>query len=474
MAVISRWLEQYRATYAARGDDSLRVVVALTQPAVGGEGLVGTTAQDRGAALEMLRASGLRGDILRSSGLRPQRIVAGVRTATVQIQASQLEQLAASPGIEYVRPVRWHQMHLNRSLSTLGVNAAVHSRYTGRGVRVAVIDSGIDFEHPDFAGRVNLALSRNFTGQGSQDDVTDHHGHGTHVAGIIGGAGAIYKGVAPEVEFIVCKVFGASGSATEEGALIEAIRWAVQAEADVINFSGGFSPVIDGKPLVDAPWVWPEDLLEEEIEFSNATATGAVAVVSAGNEGRLGDYGTLSVPATSPNVISVAALNPNGQRSSFSSAGPALRSAAVPMQDMVASWTASLEPVIRSPKVDIIAPGGEVDPAAAVAGGCYYVDGIVSSRSGHAAPRVSCAVEPHYEKMSGTSQASPHIAGLAALMLQIAKERGAEWKGEERSKMIRTHLVQGCIPVTGLPVEMQGAGLPNWEKIESELLKELP
>lgn len=472
LATLSSWLTKYRSAHVSSGADSLRVVVALSQTPETSISNLPENPRTRREALELLRATGLGGDILSSTSLRPRRIVAGINTVTVEIPAAQLEQLAASPGVEYVRPVRLHRMHLDTSVNMMGVNASIQSRYTGRGIRVAVIDSGIDANHPDLAGRVDLERSRNFTLEGDAKDITDRNGHGTHVAGIIGGAGEEFRGVAPDVEFIACKVFDATGQATEEGAIIEAVRWAVAQGADVINYSGGFAPVFQGTALLPPPWVWPEVLLEEEQEFQRAIETGVVAIVSAGNEGGLGDYGTISLPATCPDVLSVAALSKDGRRSGFSSAGPALRSAGVPVFEMVASLVPDLEPIQKVAKVNLIAPGGEVDAAAEAAGGCYYVGGIVSARSSALGAPNPCVVKTIYEKMSGTSQAAPHITGMAALVLEAVHQTGISWSLDQKARTVQNILCEGCQPLPGLSAELQGSGLPVWERIEM-LLKQL-
>jgi subtilisin family serine protease len=292
---------------------------------------------------------------------------------------------------------------------------------------VAVIDSGINANHPDLQGRVNLAESRNFTREGLETDITDLNGHGTHVAGIIGGAGAVFRGVAPQVEFIACKVFTADGSA-REGAVLAAVRWAIEHNADVINYSGGFAPLDQfHRPIIPPPWVWPEELVEEEVEFARAMDSGIVAVVSAGNEGEIGRRGTLSMPATCPQVISVGAVDKQNVLARFSSVGPAFRSAQVRPADIVDTLTSALRPQTTTfDEIDLLAPGGGVDNAAGAAGGCFFAPGIVSSLSADAlGQETACIVEEHYIRMSGTSQAAPHIAGLAALVLQAAGSLGS-------------------------------------------------
>lgn len=112
----------------------------------------------------------------------------------------------------------------------------------GDGVRVAVIDTGIDVDHPALAGRVDMAASRNFSPSEpalGAADIADVDGHGTHVAGIIGAqdTGAVMCGIAPKATLVVLKVFHQDD--TELGAVTRAIRHAIEQRVDVINLSLG-------------------------------------------------------------------------------------------------------------------------------------------------------------------------------------------------------------------------------------------
>ena len=152
--------------------------------------------------------------------------------------------------------------------------------------------------------------------------------------------------------------------------------------------------------------------------------SGVVAVVSAGNEGDIGRQGTLSMPATSPSVISVGSVGKQRNLSGFSSVGPVYRSEHVPAAEMHLTLTRDLRPFTRAytSKVDLVATGGEVDPVAAATGGCLYLPDIISALSGNATEAPACIVDGNYVRESGTSQAAPHISGLAALMLQAARD----------------------------------------------------
>lgn len=237
MGYLSKYLAEYWRSAAVNPQTPVKVVLATSQAAPITISRVPTTAAARSEAMEALRAAGIAGNVLSLPGLTPRRLISGLNSVTVQVPASELDALATSPGVQYVRPERLHRAHLNTSPAQLGVNASVRSRFDGAGIRVAVIDSGINANHPDLQGRVNLAESRNFTREGVATDIADLNGHGTYVAGIIGGAGAVFRGVAPQVEFIACKVFTADGSA-REGAVLAAVRWAIEHNADVINYSG--------------------------------------------------------------------------------------------------------------------------------------------------------------------------------------------------------------------------------------------
>ncbi|WP_106374250.1 S8 family serine peptidase [Vreelandella songnenensis] len=216
------------------------------------------------------------------------------------------------------------------------------SFWTGAGIKVAVLDSGMDLGHPDFTGR--SMDSRSFVGQ----PVQDLHGHGTHCIGTACGprtaSGRIPGyGVASQAQILVGKVLtNAGGSAG--ASVLSGMNWAVANRCEVISMSlGGQSPV--------------------QAAFTNAGAAalrnGCLAIAASGNEGL-----NTGSPANSPTIMSVASLDPNLRPSNFSNYG----------------------------KVEIAAPGRDV---------------------------LSSWPRPvNYRTISGTSMATPHVAGCAALWAQ--------------------------------------------------------
>jgi subtilisin family serine protease len=470
MGQLSRHLQTYLASPHVDPDTRIYVVIRTRQEPTRTVARLRGKGRPPASARRALEAAGVRGNILESPTFQPRRIIAGAPTVTVEVRAGELKRLARTAGVVYVRPLRVHRPHLNVSVGLLGVDATVQDKYDGAGVRVAVIDSGIDAKHPDLKGRVNLDLSRNFTDEGDPDDVTDGNGHGTHVAGIIGGAGPTYRGVAPGVEFLSCKVFKSNGAGGTEGAILQAIQWAVANKADVINYSGGYAPLdADGNPLIDPPWVWPADPMQEEVEFTKAMDAGTVAVVSAGNEGEQGRRATLSMPATCPAVVTVGALDKERALTEFSSVGPCLRSSLVSLADMVLTLTDDMKPTLQTvPKVDLVTPGGGVDRAAALAGGCFYLPGIISLLSSKADEKPACIVPERYVRLSGTSQAAPHLSGLAALVLGAAKARNLDL-GPRRAYAVKRILMVASQPLDGYKDDEQGKGLPAWSGVEAVL-----
>ena len=182
---------------------------------------------------------------------------------------------------------------------------------SGVGVNVAVIDSGIDIDHPDLAANYKGGID--FVND--DDDPDDDNGHGTHCAGTIGavadGIGVV--GVAPNVNLYAVKVLdeGGSGSFSD---IIAALEWCVLHNIHLTNNSYGSSQ--DPGTIVAAA-------------FNNAEAAGILNIAAAGNSGRFNGKGnTVGYPARYESVVAVAATDQSDERAYFSSTGPDVELAA--------------------------------------------------------------------------------------------------------------------------------------------------
>ncbi|WP_433173549.1 S8 family serine peptidase [Actinoallomurus sp. CA-150999] len=292
---------------------------------------------------------------------------------------------------------------LDVSVPAVGAPAAWAAGYTGRGVKVAVLDTGIDAAHPDFAGRI--VARHNFV-PGDADDVHDKFGHGTHVASILAGTGAAsggkYRGVAPDADLVIGKVLDDSGNGTDSE-IIAGMEWAAGQGAKVVNMSIGSMPTDGTDPLAQAV---------NRISDAN----GTLFVVAAGNNGHSGAT-LVESPGSADRALTVGSVDKSGTHdvSSFSSAGPRIGDNAV--------------------KPEITAPGSDIVAARATGG-------IVGD-----------PVDAHYTQMSGTSMATPHVAGGAVLLAQ----EHPDWTRDQLKDALVSAADPGNLPNT--PVTWQGGGM---------------
>jgi subtilisin family serine protease len=248
---------------------------------------------------------------------------------------------------------------LKESVPQIGAPTAWAAGFDGTGVKVAVVDSGVDADHPDLAGRVVAA--ENFTE--GESDTLDRVGHGTHVAATIASTGAApggYKGVAPGASLLSAKVCGVADCS--DSSIIAGMQWAAEQGAKVANVSLGAS---------DTPG---QDPVEAAVERITAEF-GMLFVIAAGNTPRDSSVGT---PASTDAALTVGAVDKSDNLAPFSSRGPRLGDSA-------------LKPDITGPGVDITA--------------------ALSSDAG------GPPGETHVS-MSGTSMATPHVVGSAAVLVQ--------------------------------------------------------
>ena len=180
----------------------------------------------------------------------------------------------------------------------------------GKGIKVGVIDTGIDVKHNDLKNRIKKVV--NFTG-GKIDDVTDEVGHGTHVAGCIAaeqnGTGIV--GAAPECDLYIAKAFDNNGVAVS-GAVEKSLRWMIDNGVNIVNMS--FSSEVANK--------------SERMLINECYRNNVFLVAAAGNSGGEGDADTIGYPAKYSSVMAVTAVDMNKKRSTFSSQGDSAQLAA--------------------------------------------------------------------------------------------------------------------------------------------------
>ena len=178
----------------------------------------------------------------------------------------------------------------------------------GTGVKVCIVDSGIDTNHADLSG-VNLVAWRDFVG--SQDSPYDDQGHGTSMAGILVGDGYI-EGVAPNVDLVVAKALSENGSG-EDSIVAEAIDWCVDQGVQIISLSLGGAPgLIPFNPFAGR---------DSSDAASDAIDLGIVVIAAAGNDGGPDDDGDVAHPSSERLVISVGGTTQTGEHWSGSSTG---------------------------------------------------------------------------------------------------------------------------------------------------------
>ena len=259
----------------------------------------------------------------------------------------------------------------------------------GQGIAVAVIDSGINAKHPDFLdGQGQSRVVASVYLNSATQDTNDYYGHGTHVAGIIGGngqaSGGAFTGVAPQVNLVNVKVSDDAGNVTTSD-VVNGLQWVLdhagQYNIRVVNLSVNSS--LDQSYTVD-----PLDAAAEILWFNQI-----VVVAAAGNFG----HNALYAPANDPFVITVGAMDDLGTLDVTDDYVPRF-SAYGKTSDGLA------KPDVVAPGVNLISTLASEDAVLAKT----YADHVVNDPSG----------SPRYFRMSGTSVATPVVAGAAALILQ--------------------------------------------------------
>lgn len=274
------------------------------------------------------------------------------------------------PEAAFFLPLQWNMRQIHAPEAWAG--------HTGiPSVRVAILDTGLDPDHIDAAGLIDVASSIAFTPSLSGPPAwADDHFHGTHVGGIVTTNNIGTAGVAPNVTLIAVKVLNATGSGSFAD-VISGLIWAANVHANVANLSlGALFPKNGAGSLVSA--------LNKAVNYANSH--GVLVVSAAGNEftdlQHDGNY--ISAPCESGTGICISSTGPGDLHSSFSNYGTSA--------------------------INVAAPGGEFGPALT-----HFVLSPCSSRS--VRPGLAlCKSRRRYLFVIGTSQATPHVSGLAAFL----------------------------------------------------------
>ncbi|MFF4729382.1 S8 family serine peptidase [Streptomyces mirabilis] len=271
------------------------------------------------------------------------------------------------------------QASLDVSVPQIGAPEVWKSGYDGKGIKVAVLDTGVDTGHPDLAGKI--AESQSFV---PDEGVQDGFGHGTHVASTIVGSGAAsggrYKGVAPGAELAVGKVLDNTGHG-QDSWIIAGMDWAAHSGAKIVSMSLGGDAT------------GPSDILSETVD-ELSESTGTLFVIAAGNSGPAEQ--TVGTPGIADSALTVGAVDKSDKLASFSSRGPRAGDSAI--------------------KPEITAPGVNITAARA------------------AGTTMGTPVDDYYTTSSGTSMATPHVAGAAALVAQAHPD----WTGRQIKQALAT------------------------------------
>lgn len=298
----------------------------------------------------------------------------------LEIEPHNFDKLRQLPNFKHVREDKVVHALTADTVYQTRANYAWANAISGQGVNVCVVDTGVDYTHPDLRNKV----TRQVNYFDDNDDAMDDNGHGTHVAGIIAGQGNLYRGLSYDANILAARCLGPKGDGYESDVVL-AIEWCVEEGAHVINLSLGAGLYSDA---------CDENIMSEAVNA--AVEAGVVVACASGNDG---NPNGIVAPACASGAIAVGAVDKMDNLASYSDGGKQLA---------------------------LVAPGGEQF------GGAHYPE-IVSAFSTLVANDPSLcfyflaemcydnwfAVENNlYMRCIGTSMAAPHVAAAAALLLE--------------------------------------------------------
>ncbi|MHB0878026.1 MAG: S8 family serine peptidase, partial [Anaerolineae bacterium] len=376
------------------------------------------TAEAEGATVPVIirYRDGVGKRLPKAPGLRVTHVFHVMPVIAADLPVKQMYRLVADDSVERVWLDFRVRASLDRSGAAIALPQAWQSGLTGKGVSIAIVDTGIDPDHPDFDDRVTVArncmkgptLTRPSASEATDRSAADGNGHGTHVAGIAAGSGTasegLYRGVAPGATLLIAKVLDDDGSG-DASDVIAGLEWAYSKGAQIACLSLGGNDTGDG---TDALSVACDEFVER----------GMILCVAAGNAGPAA-Y-TVGPPACARQVLAIGAVDATHQAdgtvpvASFSSRGPTSD---------------------RRNKPDLVFPGVAIASCRAAGGG---MGDPVSD------------FPDYYVRASGTSMAAPFAAGACALLLEAVPEA--------TPNQIRKALCESAAGL-GEDANTQGAGL---------------
>jgi serine protease AprX len=401
------------------------------------------SAGDRAAVSVIVRAAAGHAtqveELVEARGARVERRLPIIDGLAVRVERERVDDIARTPGVVQVvenAALRFAATHpaaaagiatrpdfgsLHEITRAIGAHASWRAGYTGKGVDVALLDTGVSAVPGLTSGNVVNGPDLSFDSQDADRHATDGYGHGTHMASIIAGRDRsgrpasytnpdAFAGVAPDARIVNVKV-GAADGAADVSQVIAAIDWVVQHRRDpgfnirVLSLSFG----------TDATQDYRLDPLAYAAE--RAWRSGVVVVAAAGNDGpRIG----LANPAMDPLVLAVGASDPNGTATIADDSIP----------DFANRGTARRH-------VDVVAPG-------------VHVLGLRCPSSTVDAENPDARVGTRWFRGSGTSQATAVTAGAVALFLQHRPQATPD--------QVKRAFTSSAVPLPKVPVRMRGSG----------------
>ncbi len=388
--IVRRLLSGERLTYPGRPPDGIRAPGCLTQrhdaPPAAIKRYFVELDEEPGLAKRLSKASinAKRSHFRRAAQRIGARVIHNYgklkNKIVVEISPDKADKLKQLPRFKRFKEDRRVHALLEDSVYQIRADYAWDNAITGQGVKVCVVDTGIDPTHPDLLSKVIAQYDATTGSQNAMDD----NGHGTHCAGIIASEGLMYRGVSHDASLLAAKVLDYSGSGYASDVIL-GINWCVEQEADVISLSLGeglYAGTCDTDEMAQA--------------VNAAVDAGLVVACAAGNDG---DTTRMVSPACASKVIAVGAVDKLDNIASYSDGGDEL---------------------------DLVAPGGEQ------LGGTDFPDILSTFSSEVANNPMYClyritdecwdeyfVVEgTRYIRAVGTSMAAPHVAAAAALLLE--------------------------------------------------------